>query len=109
MSGYRKRPVSNISSMTVYHPLRPMKPLPRRTRSRRRVNGKGHGRRPIPDHLPRKDVPHDVSPAERVCDCGREKSRIGEDVTEQLEYELQGCSCCDIFIRNSRVPAAKTV
>jgi transposase len=52
-----------------------------------RKRKKGHGRRQIPDHLPRKDVPHDVSPAERVCDCGREKSRIGEDVTEQLEYE----------------------
>ena len=67
---------------------------------------KGHGRRQIPDHLPRKDVPHDVSPAELVCDCGREKSRIGEDVTEQLEYEpgkmfvlrhiypKYACSCC---------------
>jgi transposase len=48
---------------------------------------KGHGRREIPDNLPRTDVPHDVPPAARVCDCGREKARIGEDVTEQLEYE----------------------
>jgi transposase len=71
-----------------------------------RKRKKGHGRRQIPDHLPRKDVPHDVSPAEKVCDCGREKSRIGEDVTEQLEYEpgkmwvlrniypKYACSCC---------------
>ena len=52
-----------------------------------RKRKKGHGRQQIPDHLPRKDVLHDVSPAEQVCDCGCEKSRIGEDVTEQLDYE----------------------
>src|SRR5271157_3933721 len=38
---------------------------------------KGHGRREIPDHLPRTEVLHDVPPDERVCDCGREKARIG--------------------------------
>jgi transposase len=53
--------------------------LPRRRR-------KGHGRRPIPDHLPREEVLHDVTPEERTCGCGREKARIGEDVSEQLEY-----------------------
>jgi transposase len=47
---------------------------------------KGHGRRPIPDHLPREEVLHDVTPEERTCGCGREKARIGEDVSEQLEY-----------------------
>jgi transposase len=71
-----------------------------------RQRKKGHGRRQIPDHLPRKDVPHDVPPEELICGCGREKSRIGEDVTEQLEYEPGkmyvlrhiypkfACSCC---------------
>jgi transposase len=52
-----------------------------------RKRRKGHGRREIPEDLPRTDVPHDVPPEARVCDCGREKARIGEDVTEQLEYE----------------------
>ncbi len=47
---------------------------------------KGHGRKPIPDHLPRKDVAHDVPEAELVCGCGREKTKIGEDTTEQLDY-----------------------
>jgi len=67
---------------------------------------KGHGRRMIPDHLPRTPVLHDVSPEERVCACGREKARIGEDITEQLDYEpgqllvlkhiypKYACSCC---------------
>jgi transposase len=53
----------------------------------RRKPRKGHGRREIPDHLPRTIVPHDVPPEARVCGCGREKSQIGEDATEQLEYE----------------------
>jgi transposase len=71
-----------------------------------RKRKKGHGRRQIPDHLPRMDVLHDVPATERVCDCGCEKSRIGEDVTEQLDYEpgkmfvlrhiypKYACSCC---------------
>jgi len=47
---------------------------------------KGHGRRQIPEHLPRTEVPHDVSAEAKICDCGREKVRIGEDVTEQVDY-----------------------
>jgi transposase len=46
----------------------------------------GHGRRPIPEHLPRTDVPHDVPAADQKCACGRIKAKIGEDVTEQLDY-----------------------
>ena len=101
-------PGSNTSSMTTCRYLsRRKQPIPRRPRNcpacKRR---KGHGRRPIPDHLPREDVLHDISPEERVCDCGREKARIGEDVTEQLDYEpgkmwvwrhiypKYACSCC---------------
>ena len=47
---------------------------------------KGHGRKAIPDHLPRQDVLHDVAPEEQVCSCGCTKTKIGEDVTEQLDY-----------------------
>jgi transposase len=47
---------------------------------------KGHGRKAIPDHLPRRNVLHDVAPEEQVCSCGCAKTRIGEDVTEQLDY-----------------------
>jgi transposase len=81
---------------------------------------KGHGRRQIPDHLPRTEVPHDVPPEARVCDCGREKVRIGEDVTEQLEYEpgklsvlkhiypKYACSCCKDGV-TSAPPAASPI
>ena len=42
-------------------------------------------RRPIPDHVPRMEV--ELSPAADICtDCGGRLRRIGEDVTEELEY-----------------------
>ncbi len=41
-------------------------------------------RQPLPDHLPREDVLHEPS---CVCpDCGGSMRRMGEDVTEQLDY-----------------------
>ena len=67
---------------------------------------KGHGRRRIGDHLPRRDVLHNVPEDQRTCTCGRAKSKIGEDVTEQLDYipgkievlrhiyPKYACSCC---------------
>jgi transposase len=47
---------------------------------------KGHGRRPIPDHLPRQDVTHDIPEEEKTCGCGRAKTKIGEDTTEQYDF-----------------------
>ncbi len=48
---------------------------------------KGHGRKPLPASLPRKQEIHDV-PAEYLpCpDCGTQRIRIGEEIREQLEY-----------------------
>lgn len=48
---------------------------------------KGHGRKPLPANLPRKRVVHDVPPEKRLCpDCGVERTCIGEEIREQLEY-----------------------
>lgn len=47
---------------------------------------KGHGRQPLPGHLPRKRIEHDLPEAEQRCGCGRMKTKIGEDTSEQLEY-----------------------
>ena len=47
---------------------------------------KGHGRRPLPKHLPRKRIEHDLPEADKLCGCGRLKTKIGEDTSEQLEY-----------------------
>jgi transposase len=47
----------------------------------------GHGRRPLPASLPRKTVLHDVPPEQRTCpDCGSQRTCIGQDVREQLEF-----------------------
>lgn len=43
-------------------------------------------RRPIPAHLPREVIEHDITEEEKRCICGCMKQRIGEAVTEQLEY-----------------------
>ena len=67
-------------------------------------------RRPIPDHVPRMEV--ELSAAADACaDCGGRLRRIGEDVTEELEY-VPGrfivnrivrprltCSCCERFVQ----------
>jgi transposase len=47
----------------------------------------GHGRKQLPASLPRKPIVHDVPPEQRACpDCGVERARIGQEVSEQLEY-----------------------
>lgn len=56
-------------------------------------------RRPIPDHIPRMEV--ELTPGADACaECGGRLRRIGEDVTEELEY-VPGR-----FIVNRIVPAA---
>jgi transposase len=44
------------------------------------------GRKPLPENLPAVDVIHDISDEDKVCACGCIKSRIGEEVSKQLEY-----------------------
>jgi transposase len=67
-------------------------------------------RRPIPDHIPRMEVELSVG-ADACADCGGRLRRIGEDITEELEY-VPGrfivnrivrprltCSCCERFFQ----------
>lgn len=42
-------------------------------------------RKPLPDHLPRIEVVHDLEESEKVCACGATLSRIGEEVSEKLD------------------------
>jgi transposase len=44
------------------------------------------GRRPLPEALPRQRVEIDLPEADKFCACGHRKTRIGEAVTEKLEY-----------------------
>ena len=43
------------------------------------------GRNPYPKEIPRKDIPHDIPDAEKICACGDTREKIGEEVTEKLD------------------------
>src|SRR4051812_47694832 len=48
---------------------------------------RGHGRRPLPEHLPRERVEIDLPEAEKACPCcGTMRVRIGAETSEQLDY-----------------------
>ena len=53
-------------------------PVPAHTRKKR-------GRKPLPADLPRIEVVHDIPDEEKTCKCGCELTRIGEEVSEQLD------------------------
>jgi len=74
------------------------------------------GRKPLPEHLPRERVEYE--PEERTCSCcGKELSKIGEEVTEELEYQpaklfvrqhvriKRACSCCKSGVSIGTLPA----
>jgi transposase len=49
--------------------------------------GNSRGRRPIPGHLKRERIVHDLAEGEKHCkDCCEELRRIGEEVSERYEY-----------------------
>jgi transposase len=55
--------------------------------STRRVNHHKHGRRELPAHLPRVEIPHDLSNEQKPCPCcGEMRACIGSEVSEQLEF-----------------------
>lgn len=67
-------PAPEATTPEVAPPARPKKP--------------GHGRRPIPDTLERRDVIHDLTPEEKLALAGDgQLTLIGEEVTEQYEWE----------------------
>jgi hypothetical protein len=54
-----------------------------------RNNGKkkGHGRKPFPDHLPRKREEYPLPEDKCECpNCAGRLEKIGEEITRQLEY-----------------------
>lgn len=45
------------------------------------------GRKPLPEHLPRKRIDYHPDTTDLTCsECNGQKSRIGEETSEQLEY-----------------------
>lgn len=51
-----------------------------------RSKRKGHGRKKLPENLPREVIMHDLPESQKVCEHGIEKRRIGEERNEQIEY-----------------------
>ena len=47
------------------------------------------GRRPIADAYPRVEVIHDIPEEDKICPCGCELTRIGEEVSEKLDIVPQ--------------------
>lgn len=43
------------------------------------------GRKPLRDDLPRVEVIHDISEEDKICTCGAELVRIGEETSEKLD------------------------
>jgi transposase len=77
-----------------------------------------HGRKRLDASLPRVDVIHDISEAEKRCTAdGTTLERIGEEISEQLDYQpakirvirnirpKYACPCCRQGIKIAPVPA----
>ena len=73
--------------------------------------------RALPADLPRTDVIHDLSEADKVCACGQTLQPIGEDVSEQLSiipqqfyvivhHRLKYACACKACIRTASMPKA---
>lgn len=58
------------------------------------------GRKPIPAHIPRKEIIHDLSDEEKACECcDKCRPLIGTKVTEELEYKP-----AEVFVLNHVYP-----
>jgi transposase len=65
---------------------RPQRPAAQDERPARRRDE--HGRTPLPEHLPRREVVFDLTEAEKLCPCcGQPRVCIGEQTAEQLDLE----------------------
>jgi transposase len=78
-----------------------------------------HGRSPLPEHLPRIEIEHDLAEQEKPCPgCGQARCRIGQEISEQLEYlpasfkvlrhirHKYACRQCDTAGESAQVVAA---
>ena len=75
------------------------------------------GRKALPKNLPRHREIHDLSAQEKICACGCELHKIGEEVSERLDYvpaqatviEIvrfkYACKSCEEGVKTSPVPA----
>jgi transposase len=50
------------------------------------VTKRKSGRKPLPAHLTRNIICHDLTPEAKLCSCGSEMECIGAQVSEELDY-----------------------
>ena len=78
-------------------------PEPAADRTKRRC--RPHGRRRLPDNLPREPRHHELSEAERTCPaCGRMRVDIGTDRSEQLDYRPASLFVVEHFVHKYACP-----
>jgi transposase len=64
-----------------------------------------HGRRRLPDHLPREPRHHELSEADRTCPaCGQMRVEIGTDRSEQLDYRPASLFVVEHFVHKYVCP-----
>jgi transposase len=64
-----------------------------------------HGRRRLPESLPREPRHYELSEAERVCpDCGKVRIDIGTDRSEQLDYRPASLIVIEHFVHKYTCP-----
>jgi transposase len=64
-----------------------------------------HGRRRLPENLPREPRHHELSEAERVCQgCGQVRFDIGTDRSEQLDYRPASLLVIEHFVHKYVCP-----
>lgn len=89
-----------------------------KTDTRAARKGQGTGRRRLPAELPRERVEYELSESQRVCSCcSGELTKIGETISEQLEYEpatlrviehvrfKYACRACEETVVTAPLPA----
>jgi transposase len=75
------------------------------------------GRRPLPSHLPRVEIIHEIDEADRICpDDGEALKEIGEEVSEQLDIvpaqirvirrvrKKYACPACESHVARAPMP-----
>jgi transposase len=85
----------------------------KKPRKKRAAQG---GRKPLPDHLTREEVTHDIQEHEKVCPCGNALHCVGKEESEQLEFiraQLKviknvrlkyGCKACEDTMILAKMP-----
>jgi transposase len=64
-----------------------------------------HGRRRLPEHLPRVPHHHELTIAERICsNCGQVREEIGIDTSEQLDYKPASLFVVEHFVHKYACP-----